>query len=50
MKVKFNSAGKKGDQAKTVTITANTDPIQSMITIKANVDAPETAEDSKKKK
>lgn len=50
MKVKFNSAGKKGDQAKTVTITANTDPIQSMITIKANVDAPETTEDSKKKK
>ena len=50
MKVKFNSAGKKGDQAKTVTIIANTDPIQSMITIKANVDAPETAEDSKKKK
>ena len=49
MKVKFNSAGKKGEQAKTVTITANTDPIQSMITIKANVNAPETADDKKKK-
>jgi hypothetical protein len=50
IKVKFNSAGKKGQQAKTVTITANTEPIQSMITIKANVDAPaEEAGDKKAK-
>lgn len=48
IKVKFNSSGKKGQQAKTVTITANTQPLQSMITIKANVDAPETAEDKGK--
>ena len=41
IKVKFNSAGKKGAQSKTVTLTANTDPIQSVITIKADVDAPE---------
>lgn len=47
MKVKFNSTGKKGKQAKTVTITANTEPIQSIVTIKAEVDAPEA--DSKEK-
>lgn len=41
IKVKFSSAGKKGAQSKTVTITANTDPIQSVLTIKADVDAPE---------
>jgi hypothetical protein len=42
MKVKFNSAGKKGKQSKTVMITANTEPIQSVVTIHAMVDAPET--------
>lgn len=41
IKVKFNSAGKKGSQKKTVTLTANTDPIQSVLTIMAEVDAPE---------
>jgi hypothetical protein len=40
IKVKFNSAGKKGAQTKTVTLTANTDPLQSILTIKADVDAP----------
>ena len=49
MKVKFNSAGKSGDQNKTVYVTSNTDPIESQIHIKANVDAPETKEDKKKK-
>jgi len=47
MKVKFNSAGKKGKQSKTVMITANTEPIQSVVTIHAMVDAPET--DAKEK-
>lgn len=47
MKVKFNSAGKKGKQSKTVMITANTEPIQSVVTIHAEVNAPET--DSKEK-
>jgi hypothetical protein len=41
IKVKFNSAGKKGNQSKTVTLTANTEPIQTVLTIKAEVDAPE---------
>jgi len=49
MKVKFNSAGKKGKQAKTVMITANTEPIQSVVTIKAEVDAPETESKDKEK-
>lgn len=40
IKVKFNSAGKKGSQTKTVTLTSNTDPITSVLTIKAEVDAP----------
>jgi hypothetical protein len=41
IKVKFNSAGKKGNQSKTVTLTANSDPIQSVLTIKAEVEVPE---------
>ncbi len=41
IKVKFNSAGKKGNQQKTVTVTANTDPISTVLTIKAEVDVPE---------
>jgi hypothetical protein len=47
IKVKFNSNGKKGKQSKTVTITANTEPIQTIVTIHSMVDAPET--DSKEK-
>ncbi|MFM7233794.1 MAG: DUF1573 domain-containing protein [Flavobacteriales bacterium] len=51
MKVKFNSTGKKGKQAKTVTITANTEPIQKIVTIRAEVDAPETeSKESSKEK
>lgn len=41
IKVKFNSAGKKDSQSKTVTITANTEPIQSVLTIKSFVKAEE---------
>lgn len=47
IKVKFNSTGKKGSQTKTVTLTANTEPLQSVLTIKAEVDAPE-GNDAKK--
>ena len=49
IKVKFNSTGKKGKQSKTVTITANTDPIQTIVTIHAMVDAPETEGKEKSK-
>ncbi len=38
IKVKFNSAGKKDKQSKTVTITANTDPIQSVLTVNSFVE------------
>lgn len=41
--VQFDSKGKKGKQSKRVTITANTDPAQSFLTIKGEVNAPETA-------
>ena len=47
IKVKFNSTGKEGKQSKKVTITANTEPIQTVVTIHADVDAPKT--DSKDK-
>jgi hypothetical protein len=40
IKVKFDSTGKKDNQQKTVTLTANTDPIQSILTIKAFVNGP----------
>lgn len=41
--VKFNSKNKKNKQTKKVTVTANTDPIQTILTIKADVTpAPET--------
>ncbi len=39
--VKFNSAGKSNAQQKTVTLTANTEPIQTTLTIKAFVEAVE---------
>lgn len=41
IKVVFNSKGKKNKQTKTVTITANTEPIQTQLKIMANV-TPET--------
>ena len=39
--VVFDSKGKKGKQSKRVTITANTDPTQTFLTIKGEVNAPE---------
>ncbi|MFM9986666.1 MAG: DUF1573 domain-containing protein [Flavobacteriales bacterium] len=48
IKVKFNSAGKSNANTKTVTITANTDPIESVLTIKAFVEVPAGAEKDKK--
>ena len=41
--VKFDSKGKKNAQNKKVTITANTNPAQSFLYIKGNVNAPEAA-------
>ncbi|MBI1225577.1 MAG: DUF1573 domain-containing protein [Bacteroidetes bacterium] len=44
IKVNFDSKGKSGPQTKQVTITANTDPVQSIIYIKGDVIAdPNTA-------
>ena len=43
IQVQFDSKGKKGVQSKRVTITANTDPVQSFLTIKGEVSAPEGA-------
>jgi Protein of unknown function (DUF1573) len=42
IKVSFNSAGKQGPQTKDVTVTANTDNIQTKLTIKAQVDGGAT--------
>jgi len=39
--VRFDSKGKRNKQNKKVTITANTDPVQSFIYIKGEVNAPE---------
>jgi len=41
IKVQFDSKGKKGKQSKRVTLTANTDPVQTFLTIKGEVNAPE---------
>lgn len=43
IQVQFDSKGKKNKQSKKVTITANTDPAQSFLTIKGDVNAPEAA-------
>ena len=37
IKVQFNSKGKRGKQTKTITITANTDPANTILRIKAEV-------------
>ena len=37
IEVKFNSKGKKNKQTKKVTVTANTDPGQTILTINAQV-------------
>lgn len=44
IEVSFDSKGKKGKQTKRVTITANTDPAQTFLTITGNVNAPEGAD------
>lgn len=43
IKVVFDSKGKQGKQSKRVTITANTDPPQTFLTIKGEINAPEGA-------
>ncbi len=43
IEVAFDSKGKKGKQTKRVTITANTDPAQTFLTITGEVNAPEGA-------
>ena len=43
IEVAFDSKGKKGKQSKRVTITANTDPPQTFLTIKGEINAPEGA-------
>jgi hypothetical protein len=35
--VEFNSEGKEGEQAKTVTVEANTEPRQTVLTVKSNI-------------
>ena len=40
--VKIDSKGKKGKQSKRVTITANTDPAQTFLTVRGEVEEPET--------
>ncbi|HHZ96739.1 MAG TPA: DUF1573 domain-containing protein, partial [Flavobacteriales bacterium] len=37
IEVKFNSKGKKNKQTKKITVTANTDPAQTILTITADV-------------
>ncbi len=43
IQVQFDSKGKKNKQSKKVTITANTDPAQTFLTIKGEVNAPDDA-------
>jgi len=47
--VKFNSKGKRGKQSKRVTITANTEPAQTFLTIKGEILVPEVITDVKVK-
>jgi len=46
IKVKFNSAGKKGNQSKPVTLTANTYPAFTKVFIKGYVHNPNAVKDS----
>ncbi|NND09036.1 MAG: DUF1573 domain-containing protein [Saprospiraceae bacterium] len=41
--VEFDSKGKSGKQTKTVTVTANTDPAKTVLTISGEVQKPEEA-------
>lgn len=45
IEIKFNSKGKKNKQTKKVTVTANTDPVQTILTITAQV-TPAPADDA----
>ena len=38
IKVEFNSAGKSGEQTKTVTVTSNTEPPTTVLTVKSTVE------------
>lgn len=40
IEVEFNSEGKQGEQAKTVTLTANTSPTETVLTLKGMVEVP----------
>lgn len=40
IKVKFDSAGKSGQVTKTITVTANTEPENTVLTILGKIDAP----------
>lgn len=40
IEVEFNSEGKSGEQAKTVTLTANTSPTETVLTLKGMVEVP----------
>ncbi|MCS6819707.1 MAG: DUF1573 domain-containing protein [Chitinophagales bacterium] len=43
LEVEFDSSGKEGEQTKTVTVEANTEPKQIILTIRANIKAPKPA-------
>lgn len=47
IQVEFNSKGKSGKQTKRVTLTANTDPAQTFLTISGNVNAKPKPQDAK---
>ncbi len=49
IEVEFNSKGKKGKQSKRVTITANTNPAQTFLTIKGEINVPAQAEGTQEK-
>ena len=49
IKVEFNSEGKEGKQSKTVTITANTIPAQTVLTVNSEVIKVATKDDKKTK-
>ncbi len=44
---KFNTAGKSGEQKKVVTVTANTEPFETYISVSGYVEAPASKETKK---
>ena len=44
---KFNTAGKSGDQRKVVTVTANTEPFETYISVSGVIEVPDNAESKK---